>query len=159
MTPALHTALAELQGLECWSVIAGAGTGSMVSLGFGARIPARSFSSNPKLTLDERQFEPEFSIYVQAAWRLEDAERVLATWTDAAEGKAWLEELEKLRGVRVGSTHVSAGALDLEIRFQGGLKYTVFCDQVAGDVNYSVFTPQHMVTVVSRSTALVENRR
>ena len=158
MTPVLHTVLESLHGLECWSVIAGAGTGSVVSLGFGAQLPARRFSSNPKLTLEERQFEPEYSIYVEAAWRLEDEEEVLVTWSEAACGEAWLKELQKLRGLEVESTELGAVGLDLKIHFEGGLTYSVFCDQGADDENYSLFTPQHVVTVGPRSRLLVESR-
>jgi hypothetical protein len=158
MTPVLRTALASLHGLECWSVIGGAGTGSTVSLGFGAQIPARRFSSNPKLTLDERRFEPEYSIYVESAWRLEDKEQVLAAWTEAASGESWLDELKRLRGLKVESTELRTVGLDLEIHFEGGLTYAIFCDQGDDDENYSVFTPQHVVTVGSRSRLLVESR-
>lgn len=158
MSPALHTALACLHGKECWSVIAGAGTGSIVSIGFGAQVPARRFSANPRLTLKDRQFEPEYSIYVECAWRLQDGERVLATWTEAAGGERWSKELEKLRGLKIESTTIRPVAFDVDLNFEGGLTYSLFCDQGLDDENYSVFTPQYVVTVGSRSGVVVENR-
>jgi hypothetical protein len=158
VTPALHTALAALSGLECWSVIAGSGTGSVVSLGFGARVPARRFSGNQNLSLEERQFEPEFLLYVEAAWRLEDEHGVLVTWSEAASGAAWLDQLEKLRGRDVKTAEVRSAGLDLEVRFEGGFTYSVFCDQGPEDDNYSILTPRHVVAVGPRSHVVVEKR-
>ena len=158
MTPVLHTALAELHGLECWSVIAGAGTGSTVNFGFGERVAARRFSSNRALTLEERQFEAEFSLYVEAAWRLEDKNQVLATWAEAGCDENWLAELNRLPGLTVESTRLQSVGLDLQLYFKGGLIYSVFCDQGPDAENYSLHTPQRVIVVGSRSTVSVEKR-
>lgn len=158
MNLALHNALSELSGLECWSVIAGKGTGSVVSLGFGSRVPARRFSANRFLTIEERQSEPEFSLYIEAAWRLSDSEHVLATWSEAGSKGEWRDHLERLRGDILESAIAHPIGLDLELRFRGGLTFAVFCDQGPDADNYTLLTPKHAVAVTYRSHVVIEPR-
>ena len=159
MTLVLSTALGHLSGLECWSVIGGRGTGSALSLGFGKRVPSRRFSANTTLTLEERQFEPEYSLFVEAAWRLQSSDRVLMTWTEVDSDSAWDDGPKSLLGLRVESTSVRPIGLDLEVRFERGLVFSIFCDQATEEENYSFFTPEQVLTVGGRSVLVKGVRR
>ena len=58
---------------NCWSFIAGAGTGSMVSLAFGEKILRHKPLKNPTLTQEQRAFDGEFIVFIkEAPWRILD---------------------------------------------------------------------------------------
>jgi hypothetical protein len=104
---------------ECWSVIAGRGTGSTIHLALGERVPRRVVVTNQHLSLDERTNEDEFDLFIESAWRLEREAEVLCGSTDDDENEgAMVAGLLQLVGKRVLSVDVGTPVPDLAVRFQ-----------------------------------------
>ena len=155
--------LNKLVGIECWSVIAGKGTGSHVHVGFGAKIPREKPLRNTLLSEDERNFEPEFTLFVtEASWRVENDEAVLCTYTDENTGKRY-KHLKSLAGKKVVRAETFFPSFDLFLTLEGGVCFKVF-STLANDSeeyldydNYMFFTQNLVYKVGGRSEVLVEN--
>src|SRR5262245_4269256 len=75
----VEAALAWIIGEECWAIIAGPGTGSVILLDLGAKLPRDVEVDNPRLSEDERKFEAPYSIHVWCSWRVEVEGRVVGS--------------------------------------------------------------------------------
>jgi hypothetical protein len=159
----LEAALRSLEGLRCWSIIAGRGTEAAFTADFGEKVPREGSSlKNPHLTDEQRQFKGEFSFYVTCAWRIDGPNEVVGAWTDGYETvDAMVSALEKLVDQRVASVEIVKPAWDLRIGFANGLTLNIFCDQtneVEGLDNYSFFVPSRVFTVATGSVVKAEPR-
>jgi hypothetical protein len=155
--------LSQLVDKECWSVIAGLGTGSTIHLALGERVPRRLPITNQHLSATERANEGEFDLFIESAWRLERAAEVICGSTDDDENEGpMITGLLQLVGKRVLSVDMGTPVPDLTLRFQEELCLKVFCDQTnlrtAGD-NYSVRSGETIVAVGVRGRIVVERRR
>lgn len=154
---ALRTALEPLTNRECWSIIGGSGTGSVLTLGFGERVQG-SLSSNPSLTIEERRYEPEFAVHVECAWRVDTEQSVLFTWTQVGDPGIWAEVRDALRGRRAERITIDEPAADLTIHLSGHMIFKAFCDQDSEGDNYSVLSPSGIVVVGPMSNIRTEKR-
>ncbi len=150
----LERALARLVGQRCWSIAAGAGTGSVLHLGLGAAIPRPRPLTNPNLTPQARDNEAEFGLYVECAWRLDGPARVLAgSLDDNRKGGPMLQGLATLQDRQVRGFTLFPPAQDLELDFGEGLYFRAFCDQVSEDEaidNWSFILPGETFVVGPR---------
>ncbi|QDG73523.1 hypothetical protein [Janthinobacterium tructae] len=72
-----------LIGKDCWSIIAGPGTGSMVSFYFGGKIRRERPLKNSTLSLEQRQFDGEFVIFVKhSEWNVLHENEIICTSND-----------------------------------------------------------------------------
>lgn len=130
-----------IQRQRVWGVIAGAGSGSHVSLKLGSKIPFIKPLKNPTLTDDERGFDGEFWIYVEGAnWRLESisGEPPNATLLCEAESPDTYSKLSQIRGLQIVDTIVHSPDWSVDLAFSSGLHFKIICDSTFGDDNYSV---------------------
>ena len=54
--------------MNCWSVIAGEGSGSIVTINFGDQVERPQILSNPNLSEEEKKFVGEWSIYTSGSY-------------------------------------------------------------------------------------------
>lgn len=158
----LKTALSQLIGKECWGVVAGSGTGTVVSFQIGSKLARDKPIDNPQLSEDVRNYEGEYCLFIECVWRLESKEEVMCgAWDDnSADGKM-LQGLNMLVGKRVTDLSWVEPAWDLAITFSNNLQLKVFCDQVNEEDqidNYMVFTPTDILTVGTKSVLEFEQR-
>jgi len=126
----LKTSMSQLINKECWGIIAGEGTGSFVNLEIGEKIRRNKELENPALETDVRQFEGQYSLSLECAWRLDSTEAVICgSSDDNSKGGKMLSGLKLLTGLRISRVNLSKPGLDLEIEFSKGLTLKVFCDQ------------------------------
>jgi hypothetical protein len=156
-------ALALLKDKPCWSVLAGAGTGSTLHLEFGARVPRRMpLRERPRITRDQARYEGELDLFVQCAWRLERSQTVLCGSTDDDRNDGpMVQGLRELVGKAVLAVQVEAPVPDLAISFDDGLRLKVFCDQTnleTNDDNYSLRVGETLYVVGSRGHIVTEKR-
>jgi hypothetical protein len=80
MRSELLKSLDTLRGKECWGFIGGPGTGSMITLDFGDKIPRKKAVSNPTLSSEQQKFQGEVVLFIQfAAWRIDFASSVICS--------------------------------------------------------------------------------
>lgn len=129
-----------LQGKKCWSVVAGSGTGSMVSLGFGEKIPRKVRIRNPTLSEEQQMFFGEFCVFIRnSSWLVIKEEKIICSNEDSNErGGAMLEGLSKLIGASVVCGNVKNERGDFELLFDNAISLKVECtdDEVN---NYTLF--------------------
>src|SRR5690242_284038 len=75
----LQAALERLVGEECWAIIGGKGTGTVILLDLGAKLPRDVEVDNPALSDEERKFEAPYSVHVWCSWRVEVEGRVVGS--------------------------------------------------------------------------------
>ena len=153
----------KLNKLECWSVIAGEGTGSHASLDFGKKIMRDRPLSNPNLSEDSKKYAGEYSILLEeCSWTVESQEGVVCGSESPNHNDGeMVNGLKKLLGGRVYDIKLSRPSLDLHIEFDNGLTLKLFCITIASEEdgdNYTVFTPTHIFTIKGRGTIDIEGQ-
>ena len=113
-------------GMPCWAVVAGAGTGSMVLLSFGKKIPRDTPISNIYICHDARHFDAELSLFIMnAEWQLLDSNNNNYVLCDCYSSNIKNEEMDKgllkLVNKNVKSTMIDFNGYDFEIHFDEGL--------------------------------------
>ena len=73
----LRSKFDELIGVPCWGAACGVGTGSRLELLLGAQIERDRPVRNSHLSHDVRNFEGEFGLFVECAWRVERANSII----------------------------------------------------------------------------------
>jgi len=162
LTP-FRKALSDIVGAECWAVVAGAGTGSVILLHIGEKLPRDRIIPNPHLSEDARRFDAEFNLYVRAVWRLDSRKGVICgAWDDNRAGGPMLKGLSRLSGNIVEGFDLEEVGMDLVLKFSNNLKLKIFCDQLnetdQGD-NYTLGTQGGHYIVGLRSILRWEGRR
>jgi hypothetical protein len=142
-TLSLRKALSELLDKPCWRVKYGTGTGSMLSMEFGKRIPSTvklpARLANKSSTIEHG----EIGIFIKhCSWRIEADDKVVCTSTsDNTIGQAGDLGTALLCKQQIISVDLDFPSYDLDIRFTGGVHLRVFCDQANGveaSDNYSI---------------------
>jgi len=159
----LKVSLDLLIGMPCWSIIAGKGTGSIVSLGFGTKNQRDRLLKNLHLTDDERIYKPDISLMIYCSWRLSVEDKVFCSWKDALENlKEMLIGLELIREKNVINMDVCPISLDLNLYFEKNIKFEIFCDEtnnMDADDNYSLFTKEKIINAGLKSIPSIESRK
>lgn len=154
-TLGLRTDLLSLVGEKCWAVVAGTGTGSVLSLYFGGRVPRQRRLSNPNVSAEAQEFDGEYVLYIECAWRLDSEDAVICSWTDDnSRGETMLTGLQNLENETVRACELGHPAHDLTITFENGMALRIFCDQAGDDGpdNFSFFTGSQASVVGARGT-------
>ena len=156
-------ALTLLNDKECWSVVAGAGTGSTIHFEFGTKVPRRvPLRSRPHLTAEQVHYEGELDLFIQCAWRLESAQSVLCGSTDDDRNDGpMVQGLAALKGRTVRGIEVADPIPDFELHFDGDLRLKVFCDQTnveTNDDNFSLRVGETIYAVAARGRLAIEKR-
>jgi len=159
----LLSELQKLQGLECWGVVAGEGTGSHVTLDFGRRIERARPLKNPKLPESQRQFKGEFGIFIQnCAWRLDTNSVVCSSKSSNDNEGVMVRGLHALIGQHAVNATASLPAHDLTIEFSRTTRLRLFCDcydQNEDGDNYSFHAPDQVFTANAGGLLTLDSKR
>jgi hypothetical protein len=109
---------------------------------------------NENRTTQERQFDGEYSIFMeQASWRVDDGRQILyGAWGHFSDsGEEMLRH--DLTGALIRRAQVRGPGMDVRLEFDNGLYLDIFCDAVDSEQlgNYTVFSPQGILVVDVRS--------
>lgn len=139
-----------LSGKECWGVVGGPGTGSVISLSIGEKYPSKNPSKNTFLSDLVRSNDSEYSLLVSCPWRIEDSSEILcgSHHTNDNDGP-YQSGFERIVGSNIIETYCSAPALDLRLDFSNGVALSVFCAEIGIDDDecYAFGTPNGWFTV------------
>ena len=70
--------LAAIVGEECWGVVGGEGTGSVILLHIGERTLRRRPIPNPHLADLVRRYDSAYTLKIESAWRIESLTEVVS---------------------------------------------------------------------------------
>lgn len=157
-----------LNGLECWSITAGIGTGTVLLMSFGKRIPQKKPIDNSCLTEEQRNFEGEYKLFVTSFWRIDSLSEVVRGCLDESEGYEvggpTLSALDRITNQIVTQVVCDEPSLDLKIKFENGLWLNVFClephneDSDRYTENYHLADLTHTYCVLHGSLLEIEPR-
>jgi len=133
--------LLSLVGQPCLGVIAGTGSGSMMTIELGRPVDRGGPVKNSHISEILRSFRGEYCVFVEGcAWRLDKSDGVVCGWRDMEE--TIRERMQILAGRKVTAAELLRSGFDLNLVFDGGYILHLFCDLTAGDLdNYSVRLP------------------
>ena len=151
----LEAAMLTFVEKECWSVIGGEGSGSLITLAFGGKQRRPKQLTNKNLTELQQSFEGECELYLACAWRLESETDVICTSTSSnRRNGTMMRTVHELVGRRVLAVAVTYPAGDLHLAFDDGISLKAFADQ-ANELddycNYTVSANSQVVINGSRS--------
>jgi hypothetical protein len=139
-----------LHSSVCWSVVAGAGTGSLVSLDFGEKIIRTKPLKNPALSDEQRNYFGENVLYIECAWRLQTRSEVICSSTSGnLENQSMVDGLRQIIGAHVVKVRAQLPGGDMEIIFDNGISLLIFADQsneVEKIDNYTFYSPNFIIT-------------
>lgn len=143
--------LRSVLGNECWSVIAGPGTGSHLVLDIGRKIQLPEPIRNPLLSEESRRYKGEFTLFLEdCAWRVENEEGILCTSkSENSLNGEMLSAIRQLIGARIIRAEIETFGFDLLIAFDKKLVLRTFSDTASdesGD-NYTYSSPEGAFTV------------
>lgn len=149
-----------LSGKLCWAVTGGKGTGSIITLDFGNKIPRKIPLQNQHISIEKQKFNAETSLVIYCAWRVDSAEYVLCGSNDSTEEDGvMLQGLKKIVGTHVQAVTVTFPGYDLSIEFNNGLTLHLFCTMMDAEVdgdNYVLFEDGYAFGVSSKSIITCE---
>jgi hypothetical protein len=160
--PEVEEFFSKVRGTNCWSIVGGAGSGSIVSLRFGEKVRLERPLKNSRLSLEERIFDGERSLIVYCDWRLETRGTILSTSQSITEhGAIDLNAFDRIKNQLVSEIGFSSDLPDLRLRFGNDIVFSVFCDlpvSESEDSNYVMFNPSTSIAVTSTGHLAVEKR-
>lgn len=149
-------------GEQCWLVIAGKGTGSVIHLGFGGKTPRKKPLKNLSLYEEERLFLPDASLIVSCSWRLSLSDKVLCSWRSSNEpDEKMIAGLSLLRLSKVCDISICPVFFDICLTFENNVALRVFCDITddgESDNNYIFFFPDKIFTIDTKCALITEKR-
>lgn len=163
ITTEFRKSLNNFVGQPCWGIVAGKGTGSVISLHFGNKIPSPLPINNPHLSNDLQKYEGEMILFIQCVWRIDsEVEVICGCWEDNTKDGSMLKGLQNIVEQKVESIELSLPAWDLAIHFSNLITLKIFCDQTdlsnTAD-NYNLFLPKIIYTVSPKGKLEQEIRK
>jgi hypothetical protein len=136
----ITASLERLLGEECWAIIAGSGTGSVILLDLGAKLRREVPLRNDALSDEERNFEAPYSVHIWSSWRVERGAAVVGSWA-ALPAEGWWERsgLALIKGRRLTGYELGDPVPDLRLEFDD-VRLSVFADTLAVDDEDCAFT-------------------
>ena len=158
----LANALEGLVGQLLWEPVADPGMGGALSVEL-RRVFPRAIAPHPHPVLNSPLHRGESSLLIRCAWRVENEDEVLTSWSDdhSLDGRM-LRALRVLDRTTVTAVSVSWPSCDVVLTLSGGVRLSMFCDQVdeseGYNDNYNLVLPRIAYIVGAKSIISVEER-
>lgn len=136
--------LSAIVGEECWGVVGGEGTGSVILLHIGARTLRCRPRQNPHLPNLIQLYDSSHSLRIESPWRIESLSKVVSGshMPNTNDGKM-VKRLQTICGQRITSLICTAPAFDLKMRFENQYLLVTHSSAIGWDNTtcYSFGTP------------------
>jgi hypothetical protein len=154
--------LSVLVGEECWGVVGGGGTGSVISLAIGARTLRRKPVNNPHLSDFVRRYDSAYSLMLWCAWRIDSKSDVVSGshMSNSNDGPMVLGN-KSICGQRIKAVNCSGPAFDLRLDFENQHSLVIHCGAIGKDYEecYTFGTPRGHYSVGLDGELTFEARR
>jgi hypothetical protein len=141
---ALLRDLLALVGEECWGVVGGEGTGSVISLSVGTQILRQKPVGNPHLSDLVRQYDSAYSLLLWCPWRIDSDSRVVSgSHMSNANNGPMVVGSNCICGQKITAVTCSGPAFDLRLDFENQHALVVHCSAIGKDYEecYAFGTP------------------
>jgi hypothetical protein len=136
--------LSALVGEECWGVVCGEGSGSVLGLKIGVRTPRQKPVNNPHLSELVRRYDCAWSMLIWCSWRIDSDSHVVAgSHMSNANNGPMVAGSQSICGQRITAVTCSSPAFDLRVNFENKCSLVVHCSAVGKEYEdcYSFGTP------------------
>ena len=141
---ALLRDLSALIGEDCWGVVCGEGSGSILGLSIGVRTLKRKPVKNPYLSEPVRLYDGAYSMLLWCPWRIDSDSKVVAGshMANANDGPM-VNGSQSICGQRITGVTCSTPAFDLRLDFENRHSLVIHCGAIGKDYEdcYSFGTP------------------
>jgi hypothetical protein len=141
---ALLRDLSALVGEECWGVVCGEGSGSVLGLRMGVRTLKRKPANNPHLSELVRLYDSAYSMLIWRSWRIDaESEVVAGSHMSNANDGPMVSGSQTICGQRITAVNCSTPAFDLRLDFENKHSLVIHCSAIGRDYEdcYSSGTP------------------
>ena len=129
MNSQLQSCLNELLQKECWSIVAGKGTGSIFTLGLGDRIHRKRPIENLHLLKEQRENDSEYGLMVYSSWKLKgENETICDSDSDNSNDGSMVNGLGQLKGKRIKEAKFDGFNQGLLLLFDENYRLQIACD-------------------------------
>ena len=119
--------LESMIGKECWAIVGGEGTGSVISVNIGARYPRDRSLHNPYVSELVRHFTAEYNLMIYSPWRIESCNAVLCGGHHSNDiDGPYQTSFEQVINRKLIDVQCVSPLLDLRLFFEGGICLFVF---------------------------------
>ena len=160
MSETLESFLDLLIGKECWAVVGGEGTGSVISLSIGDKIRRDRPSKNENLPELVRNFKSEFGLFIESSWRIQNFSKILcASHHENSRNGPYQFGFSEIVGHKIVSASITEPAKDLMLDFENNHCLVVHCSGIGQDNPecYSLLMEGQSVTVCFDGVVQIEN--
>jgi hypothetical protein len=136
--------LSALVGEECWGVVCGEGSGSVLGLRIGVRTLKRKPTNNHHLSELVRLYDGAYSMLIWCPWRIDaESEVISGSHMSNANDGPMVNGSQTICGQRITAVNCSIPALDLRIDFENNHSLVIHCSTIGRDYEdcYSFGTP------------------
>ena len=150
MSDAFLDALLALIGQECWGVVGGEGTGSIISLKIGARTPRSKPVDNQHLSELVRQYNSAYTFMIYCPWRIDSVAKVVSgSHMSNNNDGPMVSGFASICGQKVIAVTCSAPAFDVRLDFENQHTLVIHCSGIGMDEDecYAFGTPKGWFTV------------
>lgn len=120
--------LSSMVGQECWDVIGGAGTGSIISLRIGGYILFDKQLNTPHLSEAARQYDSIYALMILCPWRIDSPSAVLsASYMPNSNAGPMVNGFSAIRGQCIKALHCTGPAFDLRLEFENQNSLLIQC--------------------------------
>lgn len=136
--------LSALVGEECWGVVGGGGTGSVISLKIGARTLKHKPLNNPHLSDLVRKYDSAYSLMLWCPWRIDSNSNVVSgSHMENSNEGPMIRGYKSILGQKITTVTCSAPAFDLRLEFANRHTLLVHCSSIgkAYEECYTFGTP------------------
>jgi len=144
LSDALLRDVSALVGEECWGVVCGEGSGSILGLYIGVRTLKPKPEKNPHLSELVRLYDGAYSMLIWCPWRIDAESEVIAgSYMSNANDGPMVKGSQTICGQRITAVSCSTPAFDLRLDFENKHALVIHCTSIARDYEdcYSLGTP------------------
>ncbi|MCX4028565.1 hypothetical protein H0A36_14535 [Endozoicomonas sp. SM1973] len=136
--------LSKLKGKECWGIVGGAGTGSIISLNIGEKYLRNNPLKNTFLSDLVRRYESEYGFMLHCPWRIDHDNYVLCGSYHSNElDGPYQEVFSQVIGNKITNIICEPPAFDLKLCFENLVSINIYCTNTGIDYDecYSFKSP------------------
>ena len=136
--------LLALVGEECWGIVGGEGTGSVIALRIGTRTLRQTPISNSHLSDLVRRYDSAYSLLLWCPWRIDSDSRVVSgSHMPNAKNGPMVVGSRSICGQRITAATCAGPAFDLRLDFENQHSLVIHCSTIGKDYDecYAFGTP------------------